>query len=121
MEKHEKVILNLNHQFHQVDKAFVNNDMRVFGKNTTKIFQDLDVIRRKQIDLASDHVSLEAINDIPPIRMDRDAEYFTQSFEKKKEILKNMMGKLDDLTQAMDRFKKVSSPDDRKAGYLSIK
>lgn len=35
------------------------------GKNTTRIFQELDVIRRKQIDLASDHVALEAMNDIP--------------------------------------------------------
>lgn len=35
------------------------------GKHTTGLFQELDVIRRKQIDLASDHVSLEAIHDIP--------------------------------------------------------
>lgn len=35
------------------------------GKNTGRIFRELDVIRRKQINLASDHVSLEAITDIP--------------------------------------------------------
>lgn len=32
MEKHERIIKNLNEQFRQVDKAYENNDMRVFGK-----------------------------------------------------------------------------------------
>ncbi|RCH99149.1 hypothetical protein CU097_014547 [Rhizopus azygosporus] len=115
MEKHERIIKNLNEQFRQVDKAYENNDMRVFGKNTTRIFQELDVIRRKQIDLASDHVALEAMNDIPLIKMnhktDQNNKVYTESFEKKKDMLKNMMKKLDELTQAMEQFKNISKPD----------
>ncbi|CEG75393.1 hypothetical protein RMATCC62417_10441 [Rhizopus microsporus] len=85
------------------------------GKNTTRIFQELDVIRRKQIDLASDHVALEAMNDIPLIKMnhktDQNNKVYTESFEKKKDMLKNMMKKLDELTQAMEQFKDISKPD----------
>ncbi|KAG1151960.1 hypothetical protein G6F37_000726 [Rhizopus arrhizus] len=111
MEKHEKIIKSLDEAFERVDASFENDELRVFGKNTTGIFQELDVIRRKQIDLASDHVSLEAIHDIPPIKMDQDSEdYFIKNFEKKKEMLKNMMNKLDDLTQTMEQFKKISKP-----------
>lgn len=35
------------------------------GKDTEHIFQELDVIRRKQIDLARDHISLESMSDLP--------------------------------------------------------
>ncbi|KAI9279822.1 hypothetical protein BY458DRAFT_501769 [Sporodiniella umbellata] len=94
MEKHEKIINNLDRQFQQVDNAFENNKMRVFGENTSNMFKELDVMRRKQIDLASDHVSLEAIDDIPPIKMSQNADYLANNFEKKKEILKSMMEKV---------------------------
>lgn len=46
-------------------KNFMRSIHLFKGKHTTGLFQELDVIRRKQIDLASDHVSLEAIHDIP--------------------------------------------------------
>ena len=87
MEEHDNVVKSLNQEFKKIDKAYQANEMRVFGmkktnhiegnssfsnlsakntgKNTGQIFRELDVIRRKQINLASDHVSLEPINDIP--------------------------------------------------------
>lgn len=115
MEEHDNVVRNLNEEFRKVDRAYKNSEMRVFGKNTGRIFRELDVIRRKQIDLASDHVSLETITDIPPVphlsksTSKTSQEHSTsQSFDKKEATLKNMMEKLDDLTESMDRFKKIS-------------
>lgn len=32
---------------------------------TGQVFRELDEIRRKQIDLASDHIALESIGDLP--------------------------------------------------------
>lgn len=87
MEGHDNVVKDLNAEFKKVDRAFQTSEMRIFGKfdymllqerlrlinfiflikgeNTDRIFKELDVIRRKQINLAGDHVSLEALNDIP--------------------------------------------------------
>ncbi|KAI8880055.1 hypothetical protein K501DRAFT_192208 [Backusella circina FSU 941] len=65
MEKHDQIVRELNDGFKEIDRQFRTNEMRVFGKNTSRIFKELDIIRRKQIDLAGQHVSLESINDIP--------------------------------------------------------
>lgn len=85
MQAHDHVVKDLNEEFKKVDRAFETNEVRVFGKfkhllifycvkiltdcqkgkNTGHIFKELDVIRRKQLDIASDHVSLDAIQDIP--------------------------------------------------------
>ncbi|GAA5812836.1 hypothetical protein MFLAVUS_006295 [Mucor flavus] len=105
MQAHENIVKNLNQEFKRVDKAYQTSELRVFGENTSKIFTELDVIRRKQINLASDHVSLESTNDTLPAS---NKDYNNaKNFDKKEVILKNMMEKLhqinqlDDLTQAM--------------------
>ncbi|KAG2234812.1 hypothetical protein INT48_006729 [Thamnidium elegans] len=99
MQAHENIVKSLDQEFKKVDKAYQTSELRVFGENTSKIFTELDVIRRKQINLASDHVSLESINDILPTS---NKEYNTaKNFDKKEVMLKSMMEKLDDLTQAM--------------------
>lgn len=86
------------------------------GKNTGQLFKELDVIRRKQLDIASDHVSLETIQDLPnptatvtaQLKKSNQDDQFARSFERKEVLLKSMMRKLDDLTQSMDTFRKIS-------------
>ncbi|KAI8379006.1 hypothetical protein BD560DRAFT_487887 [Blakeslea trispora] len=109
METHEHVLQHLNEEFKKVDKAFQSNELGVFGKDTDKLFKELDVIRRKQIDLASEHVSLESVHDMPLSKSNQDmASASDKQFEKKELMLKSMMAKLDDLTQTMERFKQIS-------------
>jgi low affinity Fe/Cu permease len=85
---------NLEIQFNEVDKMYANDDLRVFGKpsfvffvvfiknklgrDTNRIFKEIDVIRRKQIELATEHISLESIDDI---------SYVTKPFFKKKKCV----------------------------------
>ncbi|KAI8082544.1 uncharacterized protein B0P05DRAFT_537451 [Gilbertella persicaria] len=107
MEAHEHVIRNLNEEFKKVDRAFQNDELRIYGKDTERLFKELDIIRRKQIDLASEHVSLESIHDIPShkansVKTNQDLiSASNKSFDKKEVMLKSMMVKLDDLTLAM--------------------
>ncbi|KAL9542986.1 hypothetical protein MBANPS3_008327 [Mucor bainieri] len=119
MQAHDHVVKDLNEEFKKVDRAFESNQVRVFGKNTGQIFKELDVIRRKQLDIASDHVSLETIQDLPnstatataQLKKSNQDNQFARSFERKEALLKSMMRKLDDLTQSMDTFKKISESD----------
>ncbi|KAI8967527.1 hypothetical protein BDF20DRAFT_899773 [Mycotypha africana] len=126
MQAHENVVKKLNEEFKKVDKAFRESDMRVFGEDSSELFQQLNALRRKQIDIASDHVSLDSTCDlhstqlnkvtsiakdtekqqIPHQQQDRTA--LAKSFERKEAMLKNMMHKLDDLTQTMDKFKEIA-------------
>ncbi|KAL7320862.1 hypothetical protein PS15m_000707 [Mucor circinelloides] len=114
MQAHDHVVKDLNEEFKKVDRAFESNEVRVFGKNTGHIFKELDVIRRKQLDIASDHVSLETIQDLPnpasttQLKKSNQDDQFLKSFERKEALLKSMMRKLDNLTQSMDTFKKIS-------------
>ncbi|KAK4517054.1 uncharacterized protein ATC70_000382 [Mucor velutinosus] len=119
MQAHDHVVKDLNEEFKKVDRAFESSEVRVFGKNTGQIFKELDVIRRKQLDIASEHVSLEKIQDIPnstatataQLKKPNQDNQFLRSFERKEVLLKSMMRKLDDLTQSMDTFKKISESD----------
>ncbi|KAL0146201.1 hypothetical protein V8B55DRAFT_1468830 [Mucor lusitanicus] len=119
MQAHDHVVKDLNEEFKKVDRAFGTNEVRVFGRNTGQIFKELDVIRRKQLDIASDHVSLETIQDLPnptatataQLKKSNQDDQFLRSFERKEVMLKSMMRKLDDLTQSMDTFRKISESD----------
>ncbi|KAI9356850.1 hypothetical protein BD770DRAFT_473036 [Pilaira anomala] len=104
MKAHEDIVKSLDQEFRKVDKSYETSELRVFGENTSKIFAELDVIRRKQINLASDHVSLESIQDITSNKEHNTAK----NFDKKQALLKNLMEKLDDLTESMDRFRRIS-------------
>ncbi|KAI7870189.1 hypothetical protein BDF14DRAFT_1775491 [Spinellus fusiger] len=110
MESHTKIFDNLEAEFVSLDQQYNQGELRVFGSNTERIFRELDVIRRKQIELTSDHIALEAINDSlsqnttsskneagAQDEYQREAE----NFNKKKTALNSLMTKLDSLRVSM--------------------
>ncbi|KAI7905872.1 uncharacterized protein BX663DRAFT_243891 [Cokeromyces recurvatus] len=129
MEAHEHVVKKLNEEFKKVDRCFSNNEMRVFGKSTNYLFENLNRIREKQIEIANDHI---LIHDIPietnTTTNKQQTDFvsattttFTTNtttatcnnnnitnFNKMEDMLKKLMIKLDDLTESMDQFKKLS-------------
>ncbi|KAF1797375.1 hypothetical protein FB192DRAFT_1346810 [Mucor lusitanicus] len=98
---------NLNMQFEKMDEMYANDDLRVFGRDTSRIFKEVDVIRRKQIELATEHISLESIDEmsLPVIQTSGDIEDEYKRnlvyFNKKEMALKSLMNKLDTLGQIM--------------------
>ncbi|CDS10727.1 hypothetical protein LRAMOSA11213 [Lichtheimia ramosa] len=113
IQNHNHVLMSLEMEFKRMDRMFSQGDMRLFGKDTEHIFQELDVIRRKQIDLARDHISLESMSDLPQsseVNMEHDYQQSIDSFHKKELALKNLMIKLDDLGESMNRFRRLFEP-----------
>ncbi|KAI8141780.1 hypothetical protein BJV82DRAFT_617500 [Fennellomyces sp. T-0311] len=124
MQNHNHVLMSLEMEFKRLDRMFANGEMRVFGRDTERIFGELDVIRRKQIELAREHISLETINDLPQQQQRGSQHHFADNNEiehgyqqsldsfKNKEIgLKKLMLKLDDLGEEMNRFRELSDPE----------
>lgn len=97
---------------------FANEDTRAFGRNSDSVFKELDQIRKKQISLAVEHISLENLPDeeMPFAKeTDEDSEENfkknSEQFAKKEHDLNNLMtnlnnliGKLEDLGQSMNMF-----------------
>lgn len=74
---------NLKSQFDKIDSMYLNDDLRVFGilqitleekkkilkpgiflgRDTDRIFKQVDIIRRKQIELATEHIGLDNMED----------------------------------------------------------
>ncbi|CAO3629089.1 unnamed protein product [Mucor fragilis] len=110
----DDVQTNLNMQFEKMDEMYANDDLRVFGRDTSRIFKEVDVIRRKQIELATEHISLESIDDmsLPVIQTSGDVEDEYKRnlvyFNKKEIALKSLMNKLDTLGQIMNDFRERS-------------
>ncbi|GAN02275.1 hypothetical protein MAM1_0019d01717 [Mucor ambiguus] len=110
----DDVQTSLDFQFEKMDEMYANDDLRVFGRDTSRIFKEVDVIRRKQIELATEHISLESIDDmsLPVIQTsgDVDDEYKRNLvyFNKKEMALKSLMNKLDALGQIMNDFRERS-------------
>ncbi|KAF7720659.1 hypothetical protein EC973_006670, partial [Apophysomyces ossiformis] len=90
-----RVLKNLETEFKMVDKMVEREELRAFGSDTEKVFKELDVIRRKQIDLAGDHMALEIVSDIPQHSLQDDSEQqkSIDSFNRKELALKNLMTK----------------------------
>ncbi|KAI9316683.1 hypothetical protein BX666DRAFT_184772 [Dichotomocladium elegans] len=105
MQNHNHVLMSLEMEFKRMDRMFEQGDMRVFGRDTDRIFKELNIIRRKQIDLARDHISLEALSDQPSSSgtddSDQGYKQSAENFHKKEVALKNLMFKLDDLGESM--------------------
>ncbi|KAI8883888.1 hypothetical protein K501DRAFT_313672 [Backusella circina FSU 941] len=90
-----------------------NEDLRVFGRDTNKIFKEIDVIRRKQIELAAEHITLESTEEINPFSsheetVESDAKRNLIHFENQEKALKSLMNKLDTLGQIMNDFREAS-------------
>ncbi|KAI8078484.1 hypothetical protein BDF21DRAFT_399731 [Thamnidium elegans] len=95
---------NLESQFDKIDNMYLNDDLRVFGRDTDRIFKQVDIIRRKQIELATEHIGLDNMEDSSlPVSDDIDDEYKRNLlyFSKKEMALKSLMGKLDTLGEIM--------------------
>ncbi|CAG8548110.1 7521_t:CDS:2 [Ambispora gerdemannii] len=124
---HERIHDTLENDFKRMDKMFAKGENSFFGskpysRNSDNVFKDLDYIRRKQIELAHQHVALENSQDeeLPVIPTEDSAEAFKRNadlFVKKEQDLNNLMGnlnnlmeKLEDLEQSMGQPLKVSKP-----------
>jgi len=85
------------------------------GRNSEQILNELEKIRRKQINLASEHISLDGVVDNPQhdVGTDEDHEMGYQknvdNFQKREANLINLMDKLDDLGQMMKQFHSLSN------------
>ena len=114
MPRPDDIQSNLSLQFEKIDEMYANDDLRVFGRDTGRIFKEIDVIRRKQIELATEHISLESIDDMPLTVIqtsgDIEDEYKRNLvyFNKKEIALKSLMNKLDTLGQIMNDFRERS-------------
>ncbi|GBB92734.1 hypothetical protein RclHR1_02050007 [Rhizophagus clarus] len=117
---HEKVLDTLENDFKRMDKMFTNGEMRVFGRNSDSMFKELDLIHKKQVSLAIEHISLERLPDEEmPLGSEtaenseenfkRNSERFTKKEQELNNLmtnLNNLMEKLEDLGQSM----KISEP-----------
>ncbi|CAG8453001.1 17270_t:CDS:2 [Gigaspora rosea] len=93
-----------------MDKMFANEDTRAFGRNSDSVFKELDQIRKKQISLAVEHISLENLPDeeMPFAKeTDEDSEENfkknSEQFAKKEHDLNNLMTNLNNLIGKLKR------------------
>ncbi|KAI8069189.1 hypothetical protein BC940DRAFT_298102 [Gongronella butleri] len=97
-----------------LDAAFAQHDSnyekRTFRSDQDQVFNALDEIRRRQIELATDHIALENLNEAMQLSStseDTAADEYQQSrlqFAKKENALKDLMKKLDDIGTCVDQF-----------------
>ncbi|CAO3620481.1 unnamed protein product [Mucor hiemalis] len=81
-----------------------NNLLPVFGRDTRRIFKEIDVIRTKQVELAKEHICLESMVPTTEDDYQKNLEYFNN----KEKALNSLMSKLDDLGQIMNDFREAS-------------
>ncbi|SAL98186.1 hypothetical protein [Absidia glauca] len=119
-QTHSDIQQGLDLEFKKHDAQF---ERRAFRSDTEKVFKDLDEIRRKQIELASDHIAMETLGDITQVigtggkskkscsssflirqtHQSMDGSTFNEcqlnlvNFNKKGKALKKLIVKLDDL------------------------
>ncbi|KAI8581876.1 hypothetical protein K450DRAFT_229664 [Umbelopsis ramanniana AG] len=107
MPDDERILKSLQQEFKPMDRKYAQGELRVFGRNSTQILNELDKIRRKQINLATEHISLDGVvdNSHQDVADDQDHEVGYQknvdNFQKREANLINLMDKLDDLGQMM--------------------
>ncbi|RUP49363.1 hypothetical protein BC936DRAFT_142704 [Jimgerdemannia flammicorona] len=98
---HDRVLQSLEGEFKRMDRMFARGEMRAFGRNSDAIFKELDVIRRKQIKLAHEHIALDEVaNDEIPAGGNTESgsqeayKKNAEGFAKKEMYLNNLMAKL---------------------------
>ncbi|KAH8556442.1 hypothetical protein BGW37DRAFT_524644 [Umbelopsis sp. PMI_123] len=115
MPDDDRILKSLQLEFKPMDRKYAQGELRVFGRNSTQILNELDKIRRKQINLATEHISLDGVvdNSHQDVTNDEDHEGGYQknvdNFQKREANLINLMDKLDDLGQMMKQFHSLSN------------
>ncbi|KAG2182295.1 hypothetical protein INT43_007222, partial [Umbelopsis isabellina] len=65
MSDDEKILRSIEQEFKPMDRKYSQGKLRVFGRNSTQILNELEKIRRKQISLATEHIALDGVVDNP--------------------------------------------------------
>ncbi|CAG8444186.1 4576_t:CDS:2, partial [Acaulospora colombiana] len=98
---HEKVLETLEDSFKGMDKVYTSGEMRVFGRDSNNIFKELDLIRKKQIALAVEHITLENLPDEEmletPVDSEENFKRNSERFAKKEHDLNSLMNNLNNL------------------------
>ncbi|CAM0142737.1 hypothetical protein VKS41_002704 [Umbelopsis sp. WA50703] len=103
MSDDEKILRSIEQEFKPMDKKYSQGKLRVFGRNSTQILNELEKIRRKQINLATEHIALDGVVDNPQqdVTSDEDHELEYQknvdNFQKREANLINLMDKASNL------------------------
>ncbi|KAI8646416.1 hypothetical protein BD408DRAFT_410194 [Parasitella parasitica] len=109
MRRAENIQSQMNLEFKKMDEMYANDEFRVFvGSNTSRLFKEIDIIRRKQIELANDHINLEVLDETSPhVSGDMEEDYKRNMayFNIKEMALKNLGDKLDTLGQIISDFR----------------
>ncbi|CAG8623818.1 9995_t:CDS:2 [Paraglomus brasilianum] len=93
---HSKVMDTLENVF----KKMAKGETKTSGHNSDAMFKELDLIRKKQIQLATNHVDLESMPKDEPQATEDGAESFKRNaemFNKNEQDLNNLMKELNDL------------------------
>ncbi|KAJ2964183.1 hypothetical protein NQZ79_g764 [Umbelopsis isabellina] len=99
MSDDEKILRSIEQEFKPMDRKYSQGRLRVFGRNSTQILNELEKIRRKQISLATEHIALDGVVDNPQqdVTSDEDHELEYQknvdNFQKREGNLINLMDK----------------------------
>ncbi|KAI8381493.1 uncharacterized protein BYT42DRAFT_566716 [Radiomyces spectabilis] len=117
MHTHLRILNNLDGEFKELDKKFAQEELRIFGKSTERIFKELDVTRRKQIELAAEHIALDMTVDIPQLNAhtanaDETYRKMVEQLTEKEASLKALTRKLNDLSESLNQFRAISEQAD---------
>ncbi|KAG0280514.1 hypothetical protein BGZ95_009834 [Linnemannia exigua] len=106
---HDKALGVIDAAFEQTDRMLDERDMKAFGDNSESIFQELTMIRNKQLALAAKHIGIETVADddkslAPDGKLldaaDKD-EIDPLRFARKGQELQDLMSSLEDLGRSM--------------------
>ncbi|KAF9164348.1 hypothetical protein DFQ27_009703 [Actinomortierella ambigua] len=63
VSNHDRLLGVIDAEFQDTDRTLERRDLKAFGANSERIFQELDKIRKKQLALAAKHIGIETIAD----------------------------------------------------------
>ncbi|KAG0241321.1 hypothetical protein BGW41_006040 [Actinomortierella wolfii] len=116
VSNHDRLLGVIEAEFKDTDRILERRDLKAFGANSERIFQELDKIRKKQLALAAKHISIETIADNDLLQtpdgrlLDADNnEIDPRVFARKGLELQELMTSLEDLGRAMSAFHDLSN------------
>ncbi|KAI9590926.1 hypothetical protein BDF19DRAFT_44765 [Syncephalis fuscata] len=69
---HDRVLDYLEREFLKMDSMYERGEMSAFGRGSNEMFEQLDRIREQQMTLASNHISLEMLEEDDTIGINVD-------------------------------------------------